>query len=744
MAKLPDFDPDFAASPAEWAAMYRACGWPVVPAWAPAERGKNFKHPKLTAWRHYQVMGIPQADHDRWYGPQGTFVTRPNMGTLTGKCFDNRFVLDLDTYKSPQAQAWWDNVLAEHNSRIDLETVEQITGGGGRQKLFRAPPGFVVPTFKTPFGVDVRGEGGFAMLAPSLHDSGRSYAFAIGRAPWEVEVLDAPQWLLDEIVALSKQHGGTAGHFRSHRTNGAGPQEPEFNAFGKRIDNREEYMRDLIWAALIGLYIESPIGPPPVAELERVWADYEHNCAAKVPLPGESNADGLEREGRGRSLFNLKWADDVRQWDADIAAEAKVRAAREKAESPKASEPPPQGAGTPPPTPIRLIWPFPIDASKIPPRDWTVPGLLLKRNLTMLVAPPGIGKSLLTLQIAIMVAVGTSWGGWKTRKAEKVLVINSEDDTDEMRRRLSMAAQDMGVDPEILAGRLALAENLDNIVVARLDPRTKSIIRTPLLADIVKTILDNEIKFVVVDPFAETFEADESDNSQVKWAGVLWREVARLTGCTVLIVHHAKKYANDMAGDADASRGGGSMIGIARVLCTLFTMTEDEAAALNVPPDDRRDFVRFDDAKANYSKPEAARWFAKKTVTLPNGTNFVPPDDVGVLVPWEPVDVLASLSIHDITMALDVIDRGILDDDGRASGQYFTASDTTTTKDRWAGKVCVQMFNCSEAAAKTILKKWLKGDVLEAFDYVDPIQRRPRKGVRSVPKNRPGTTTKFT
>lgn len=739
---LPEFDPEFDAEPAQWAAMYRACGWPVVPAWMPSER-KNFKHPKLVTWRQYQTAPIPQAHHDAWYGATGEHARRPNMGALTGKCSDNQFVIDLDTYKNPQAQAWWDRILIEHNSRIDLETVEQVTGGGGRQMRFRAPPGFIVPTYKTPLGVDIRGEGGFAMLPPSLHDSGRAYAWAVGRAPWEVEILDAPQWLLDEIVTLRKQYRGSAGHSRSHPAN-ANPQD-EFNAFGQRTNGREEYMRDLIWAALIGFYVQSPIGPPPAADMETVWTDYERNCAPKTPLAGESNADGLEREGRGRGLFDEKWADDIQQWNTDIAAEAKERVAKEKAEAPKASEPPPQpGPETPSPSPIRLIWPFPIDASKIPPRDWTVPGLLLKRNLTMLVAPPGTGKSLLTLQIAIMVAVGANWGGWTTRKAEKVLVINSEDDNDEMLRRLSMAAQDMGVDPMALAGRLAIAETLDNIVVARLNAHTKSIIRTPLLADIVKTILDNEIKFVVVDPFAETFEANESDNSQVKWAGVLWREVARQTGCTLLIVHHTKKYSNDMAGDADASRGGGSMIGIVRALCTLFTMTDDEATALGVSPDERRNFVRFDDAKANYSKPEAARWFQKKTITLPNGTGFIPADDVGVLVPWEPADVLAGLSVHDIALALDTIDRGILDEDGHPTGQYFTAAVTTPNKDRWAGKVFTRAFDCSEAVAKTLLKKWLKGDVLETFDYADPIQRKARKGVKSVLKNRPGRATKFT
>ena len=70
---LPEFDPEFDAEPAQWAAMYRACGWPVVPAWMPSER-KNFKHPKLVTWRQYQTAPIPQAHHDAWYGATGEHV----------------------------------------------------------------------------------------------------------------------------------------------------------------------------------------------------------------------------------------------------------------------------------------------------------------------------------------------------------------------------------------------------------------------------------------------------------------------------------------------------------------------------------------------------------------------------------------------------------------------------------------------------------------------------------------------
>ena len=52
-------------------------------------------------------------------------------------------------------------------------------------------------------------------------------------------------------------------------------------------------------------------------------------------------------------------------------------------------------------------------------------------------------------------------------------------------------------------------------------------------------------------------------------------------------------------------------------------------------------------------------------------------------------------------------------------------------------------LDCAEAAAKNLIKDWLKNDVLEVFDYVDPILRKARKGVRSVLQNRPGKGQAF-
>ena len=216
-------------------------------------------------------------------------------------------------------------------------------------------------------------------------------------------------------------------------------------------------------------------------------------------------AELIERAERHKLLDELGGAEAVEGIVADGLAA-------------KAPEPEPEPEIEPeveaPALPVPLRSAFPIEEKRIPIRDWVIPGLLLRRNLSVLVAPPASGKSLLTLQLAIAIALGMPWGGWYPRQPEKVLVVNAEDDHDEMCRRLCAAAKDMNVDQERLVDQIYLADAPESIVICKIDHRNRSVIRTPLVEKLVATIQIADIGVVVCDPFAETFEGDENSNSR--------------------------------------------------------------------------------------------------------------------------------------------------------------------------------------------------------------------------------------
>ena len=92
-------------------------------------------------------------------------------------------------------------LLDEHG---DIATAVVETGGGGLHYWFRVPDGVEVRNSagKLGPGLDVRGDGGYVIVPPSLHASGKRYAWrnesnANGIAP-------APEWLL-ELVRKPKR-----------------------------------------------------------------------------------------------------------------------------------------------------------------------------------------------------------------------------------------------------------------------------------------------------------------------------------------------------------------------------------------------------------------------------------------------------------------------------------------------------------------------------------------------------------
>ena len=250
---LPAFDPDF-ASPSDWAAMYRDAGWQVLPARYPMVN-KTDKRPGLPSWVEFHDVLTSDGLFATWYGIVGAKRSIPNMGMVTGAASGNIGVIDLDDHSTPDAEWWWRGMMEVHHHGGELETVEQITGGGGRQKLFRFPPGWHIPTNRTPKGVDIRGQGGWAMLPPSVHLTGKEYEWAPGRAPWEIPVLDAPQWLMDAIDELVEQSGGDKGpEERGEKT-----ESPvtDFDAFGARVDGRENAMSRMVWGAVVAMHRET-------------------------------------------------------------------------------------------------------------------------------------------------------------------------------------------------------------------------------------------------------------------------------------------------------------------------------------------------------------------------------------------------------------------------------------------------------------------------------------------------------
>ena len=136
------------------------------------------------------------------------------VGLAMGRQPDGRFVFALDADEHDPSHSGSEtlhDLQAEHGKLPD--TPCSITGSGGLHLLFTAPAGVEVRNGIAGDGLDVRGEGGQIVVAPSLHPlTNRRYEWEDTYAPWDRDIAQAPDWLL-EIVRLPASPGtdGLAG-----------------------------------------------------------------------------------------------------------------------------------------------------------------------------------------------------------------------------------------------------------------------------------------------------------------------------------------------------------------------------------------------------------------------------------------------------------------------------------------------------------------------------------------------------
>jgi hypothetical protein len=87
-------------------------------------------------------------------------------------------------------------------------TVESLTGGGGRHLYFKHPRRVIRNSAgQLGPGLDVRGDGGYAIAPPSICENGRAYEWAAERSFDDREPAELPRWLSALLQPTSPRHG---------------------------------------------------------------------------------------------------------------------------------------------------------------------------------------------------------------------------------------------------------------------------------------------------------------------------------------------------------------------------------------------------------------------------------------------------------------------------------------------------------------------------------------------------------
>ncbi len=120
-----------------------------------------------------------------------------NVGVCTG-ARSGIVVLDIDPRHGGDTSL---TAFTQENGELP-ETVEALTGGGGRHLAFQHPGGVIRNPANVQPGLDVRGDGAYVVVPPSMHASGQRYRWRAGHGPHEINPAEIPPALLELMTGV--------------------------------------------------------------------------------------------------------------------------------------------------------------------------------------------------------------------------------------------------------------------------------------------------------------------------------------------------------------------------------------------------------------------------------------------------------------------------------------------------------------------------------------------------------------
>ena len=166
----------------DWAVYYAQKGWAVFPL---------LPNSKKPATQHgFNDATTSVARVESWWRIHPDY----NIGVATGKKSNGLVVIDLDIDEEKgkdgyhELQQW-----QKENKTVLPDTIQSITGRGGNHMFYHSDTPGTCSTSET--GVDIRADGGYVVVPPSIHPNGRRYE-------WEQEPGD---YILQETNTAVQQ-----------------------------------------------------------------------------------------------------------------------------------------------------------------------------------------------------------------------------------------------------------------------------------------------------------------------------------------------------------------------------------------------------------------------------------------------------------------------------------------------------------------------------------------------------------
>jgi hypothetical protein len=221
------------------------------------------------------------------------------------------------------------------------------------------------------------------------------------------------------------------------------------------------------------------------------------------------------------------------------------------------------------------VW---TDEASLSKRDWLYGHHLIRKFVSLTVAPGGLGKSALTTLEAILMASGKRLLGYPlVPKRQRVWLYNLEDPYEELQRRIQATCKKLELTAGDVDGHLLVNSGRDQQLVLASTNRNGTVINSPIDENIIEELKRNQIDVLVIDPFVSSHMVNENDNMAIDMVAKAWARIADKANVAIELVHHTRKLQDGVSVGAESARGAVSLIGAARDVRVLYQMSECEA-----------------------------------------------------------------------------------------------------------------------------------------------------------------------
>lgn len=264
-----------------------------------------------------------------------------------------------------------------------------------------------------------------------------------------------------------------------------------------------------------------------------------------------------------------------------------------------------------------------ISAASTPPAplDYVLPGLV-RQSVGSLICAGGGGKSMLILQCAAAISLGTTAPISLTPlKKGRCLIIPAEDMAQVLSSRLYYLAKYQKYTPKdlkILSYHLTIPDIIGSGLSPNLCPREFDKVEFDWV-DAISTLGDG-CRLIVLDTLRRFHLLDENNGGDMAQVIGAMEKVALNTGAAVVFLHHTNKGAalNGQSKMQQAARGSSVLTDNIRWQAFLSAMDEEESQKKSVEEggtpiaDDRGYFVKYGISKQNYGPPIQEVWLQRE------------------------------------------------------------------------------------------------------------------------------------